>query len=70
MTKEACVAQSVKRLSSVWVMSQGSWDEVLHHAPCSHTGKLLPLPAAPCICAPFLVSLKNKLNQIKLKKNN
>ena len=31
----AWVAQSVKRLPSTQVMILGSWDQALHHAPCS-----------------------------------
>ena len=43
----AWVALSVKRLPPAQVMIPGSWDQVLHWAPCSVESPLLPLPAAP-----------------------
>ena len=46
----AWVAQSVKRLPSGQVMIPGSWDQVLHRAPCLVGSLLLPLPATPSAC--------------------
>ena len=38
------MAQSVKHLPLAQVMISGSWDQVLHWAPCSAGSLLLPLP--------------------------
>jgi len=47
----AWVAQPVKRLPLAQVMIPGSWDRVLHWAPCSAGSLLLPLPTALPACA-------------------
>ena len=45
------MAQLVERLPWAQVMISGSWDQVLHQAPCVAGSLLLPLPAAPLACA-------------------
>ena len=45
------VAQSVKHLSSAQVMISGSWDWVLHQAPCSAKSFSLSLCPSPHFCA-------------------
>ena len=47
----ALVAHSVKHLPFALVIIPGSWDGVLHWAPCSVGSLLLPLPAVPSACA-------------------
>ena len=42
--KGTWVAPLVKLLPSAQVMIPGFWDQVLHWAPCSVGGLLLPLP--------------------------
>ena len=55
MQRGAWVAQSVKHLPSSQVMISGSWDRVLHQAPCVE-------PASPSayVSASLFVSLMNK----------
>ena len=48
----AWVAQLVKHLTCAQVMILGSWDRVLHWAPCLAGSLLLPLPLPlPTACA-------------------
>ena len=61
------VAQSVGRLTSVWVIVLGSWDPAPSWAPCSVGSLLLPLPH-PCLCSLSLKytnkkSLRKKINE-------
>ena len=61
----AWVAQAVKHLPLAWVMISGSWDQVLHRAPCSEGRPLLPLPLPLCL---LVLSHELFLKQIKYLK--
>ena len=58
----AWVAKLVGHLPSAQIMIPGSWDRVLHWAPCSVRNLLLPLSVAlpPSLAAPPASSLSNK----------
>lgn len=53
-------AQLVKRLPLAQVVVPGSWNRVLHRAPCSTGGLLLSLPLFPAHDLSLSNSLPNK----------
>ena len=63
--RDAWVAQLVKHLPSAQAMIPGSWNQVLHRAPCS-VGSLLLLPPA-YTCELCLSQINKIFKKIKIK---
>ena len=59
------VAQSVKHLPSAQVRIPGSWDRILHWAPCSAGSLLLPLPFLLLVISLSLSQINNILKKKK-----